>query len=77
VRVGREGDVAAERSFLLTGVADESLNPFLELATGQKHPSAAGEALDADVSAQTHDFPFITTTGMGFAQAHHVAHMHI
>jgi len=69
--------VESENSFLVTGATDESLYPLLELAAREQHPPAAGEAFNANVSAQAHDFPGITPAGMGFAQAHYVAQVYV
>lgn len=59
---------------MLGEVGFESLG---ELAAGQHDPSAAAQAFEADIRAQTDHIPFIRTAGMLLSQAQMIVQLQV
>jgi hypothetical protein len=52
-------------------------NPSRQLPAWQEHASPAPQAFQANVSAQANNFPFVSPTGVWFAQSQNVVHLQI
>jgi hypothetical protein len=52
--------------------ADQRLDLPRKPAAWQQNAVLATAATDTDVSAQAHNFPFVTTTGMRLAHLHYI-----
>jgi hypothetical protein len=57
------------------GTANELFDPFLEHRPLEKHAAAAHPALQTDIGAEPHDFPFEAAARVRFTQPHHVAEL--
>ena len=53
--------------------AQDLLDPTLGGRSGEQHPAAAAQALEADISSQPHDVPLHATTWVGLSELHFIA----
>lgn len=56
---------------------DERLHPSFEDDSFQEDPALALEALEADVGADSHYFPFVAAAGMWLPQPDDITHLYV
>jgi hypothetical protein len=62
---------------LLRRTGEYLFYPTFEIAAFEEHPVPAGQALNADISTEPVDPPFIAAAGMFFPEAENIADFYI